>query len=66
MGDTQWWQHAVGYQIYPQSFLDTNNDGIGDLAGIQQQIDYLKTCGSTLSGFLRSTRQVTWIMAMMW
>ncbi|WP_395321662.1 alpha-glucosidase [Levilactobacillus parabrevis] len=43
MGDTQWWQHAVGYQIYPQSFLDTNNDGIGDLAGIQQQIDYLKT-----------------------
>lgn len=43
MGGAQWWQHAVGYQIYPQSFLDTNHDGIGDLAGIQQKIDYLKT-----------------------
>lgn len=43
MSDAQWWQHAVGYQIYPQSFLDTNHDGIGDLAGIQQKIDYLRT-----------------------
>ena len=30
----QWWQHAVFYEIYPRSFADNNNDGIGDLNGI--------------------------------
>jgi len=30
----QWWQHAVFYEIYPRSFADSNNDGVGDLNGI--------------------------------
>lgn len=42
---TQWWQEAVGYQIYPKSFLDSNSDGIGDIAGIEQKVDYLKQLG---------------------
>ena len=33
----QWWQHAVFYEIYPRSFADSNNDGIGDLNGITSQ-----------------------------
>ncbi len=41
----QWWQHAVFYEIYPRSFADSNNDGIGDLAGIDSKLDYLKRLG---------------------
>jgi alpha-glucosidase len=40
-----WWQTAVIYQIYPRSFQDTNGDGIGDLAGIQQHLPYLAELG---------------------
>ncbi|ADG39700.1 MULTISPECIES: alpha-glucosidase [Leuconostoc] len=40
-----WWQSAVVYQVYPQSFKDTNRDGIGDLNGIIDKIPYLKTLG---------------------
>jgi oligo-1,6-glucosidase len=40
-----WWKNAVIYQIYPKSFLDTNNDGIGDLNGIDKKLDYLKKLG---------------------
>ena len=36
-----WWQTAVVYQIYPRSFGDANRDGVGDLAGIAQHLDYL-------------------------
>jgi alpha-glucosidase len=38
---TDWWKHAVFYQIYPRSFQDTNGDGIGDLQGIIERLDYL-------------------------
>jgi alpha-glucosidase len=41
----QWWQHAVFYEIYPRSFADSNNDGIGDLPGIDSKLDYLKQLG---------------------
>jgi alpha-glucosidase len=41
----QWWQHAVFYEIYPRSFADSNNDGIGDLKGITFKLDYLKDLG---------------------
>jgi alpha-glucosidase len=40
-----WWQHAVFYEIYPRSFADSNNDGIGDLKGITSKLDYLKDLG---------------------
>src|SRR5437868_8550157 len=43
--DHQWWQHAVFYEIYPRSFADSNNDGIGDLNGITSKLDYLKQLG---------------------
>ncbi len=41
----QWWQHAVFYEIYPRSFMDSNHDGIGDLNGIASKLDYLKSLG---------------------
>lgn len=40
-----WWQHAVFYEIYPRSFADSNNDGVGDLSGIASKLDYLKELG---------------------
>ena len=40
-----WWKEAVVYQIYPRSFKDSNGDGIGDLQGIIDQLDYLKYLG---------------------
>src|SRR5438067_13714230 len=42
-----WWQTGIIYQIYPRSFQDSNNDGIGDLKGIIQRIDYLQWLGIT-------------------
>src|ERR1041385_5029930 len=41
----QWWQHAVFYEIYPRSFADSNNNGVGDLNGIRSKLDYLKKLG---------------------
>ena len=41
----QWWHGKVAYQIYPRSFMDTNGDGIGDLQGIIEKLDYLKELG---------------------
>src|SRR6202142_1552274 len=41
----QWWQNAVFYEIYPRSFADSNNDGVGDLNGITSKLDYLKKLG---------------------
>jgi alpha-glucosidase len=40
-----WWRHAVIYEIYPQSFQDSNADGVGDLKGITSRLDYLKDLG---------------------
>jgi len=41
----QWLKDAVFYEIYPQSFYDTNGDGIGDLRGITEKLDYIKSLG---------------------
>jgi alpha-glucosidase len=43
--ERDWWKNSVLYEIYPRSFQDTNRDGIGDLNGITQRLDYLKTLG---------------------
>ena len=41
----KWWKESVVYQIYPRSFKDSNGDGIGDLKGIIEKLDYLKELG---------------------
>ena len=43
--ERKWWHDKVFYQIYPKSFYDSNGDGIGDLQGIIQKLDYLKDLG---------------------
>jgi alpha-glucosidase len=43
--DGPWWKHALIYEIYPRSFQDSNGDGIGDLNGITQRLDYLQSLG---------------------
>ena len=43
--EQKWWKEVVVYQIYPRSFKDSNGDGIGDLPGIIQNLDYLKNLG---------------------
>lgn len=45
--EKKWWKEAVIYQIYPRSFYDSNGDGIGDLNGITEKLDYLKELGVT-------------------
>ena len=44
----KWYQEAIGYEIYPYSFKDSNRDGYGDLRGVIEKLDYLKTLGITL------------------
>ena len=43
--EKKWWKESVVYQIYPRSFKDSNGDGIGDLNGITEKLDYLKELG---------------------
>ncbi|MCI2876052.1 alpha-glucosidase [Staphylococcus hominis] len=43
--ERNWWKEAVAYQVYPRSFNDSNNDGIGDLPGMVEKLDYLKDLG---------------------
>ena len=43
--ERKWWHDKIFYQIYPKSFYDSNGDGIGDLQGIIQKLDYLKELG---------------------
>ncbi len=43
----EWWKSAVVYQIYPRSFQDSNGDGVGDLRGIIDRLDYLQSLGVT-------------------
>ena len=43
--ERKWWHDKVAYQIYPKSFNDTNGDGIGDIKGITEKLDYLKKLG---------------------
>ncbi len=57
MTQQQWWRDAVIYQIYPRSFMDANGDGMGDLAGVTERLDYLAALGIDalwLSPFYRS------------
>ncbi|WP_442844704.1 glycoside hydrolase family 13 protein [Leeuwenhoekiella sp. H156] len=45
--DKKWWKEAIVYQIYPRSFQDTDGDGVGDLKGIIERLDYVKSLGVT-------------------
>ncbi len=56
----KWWQHTQIYQIYPRSFMDSNNDGIGDIQGIISKLDYIKDIGFEtiwISPFFESPQQ---------
>lgn len=57
MSKTPWWRGAVIYQIYPRSFRDANGDGVGDLPGIIERLDYIAALGVDaiwVSPFFRS------------
>src|SRR5690348_9892776 len=45
MSKNEWWRGAVIYQIYPRSFFDSNGDGIGDLAGVTEQLEHIRMLG---------------------
>jgi len=48
---TRWYREAVVYQVYPLSFMDSNNDGMGDIPGIISKLDYIKDLGATAVWF---------------
>ena len=51
MMKTRWYKNAVVYQIYPFSFMDSNNDGWGDIEGILSKLDYIRDLGVTAIWF---------------
>ena len=58
--DKNWWKSTTVYQIYPRSFYDSNGDGIGDLKGIVEKLDYIKALGFEtiwISPFTQSPQQ---------
>jgi alpha-glucosidase len=60
MAHNPWWQNTTIYQIYPRSFMDSNNDGIGDLQGIISKLDYIQDLGFEtiwISPFFASPQQ---------
>ena len=46
--ERNWWKEGVIYQIYPRSFKDTSGNGVGDLQGIIQKLDYIESLGVTM------------------
>lgn len=62
---SKWWKESIGYQIYIKSFKDSNDDGIGDLNGIIEKLDYLKDLGIDFYGFVRFINHQWSIMVMM-
>jgi hypothetical protein len=59
-----WWQAGVIYQIYPRSFQDTDDDGIGDLKGIERRLEYLISLGVAAIWISPSTRR-RWLISAM-
>uniref|UniRef100_A0A182K2M2 alpha-glucosidase n=1 Tax=Anopheles christyi TaxID=43041 RepID=A0A182K2M2_9DIPT len=58
--DKEWWETALFYQIYPRSFYDTNDDGVGDIKGVTAKLQYLKDTGidaTWLSPIFRSPQE---------
>ena len=48
MNNPTWLKNAMIYNVYPQSFYDTNGDGIGDLKGVEAKLDYIKSLGCNI------------------
>jgi hypothetical protein len=55
----KWLQTAVFYQIYPQSYYDSNGDGIGDLPGITAKLDYISSISCRFSAFVCGNKRVS-------
>ena len=59
-----WWKEAVAYQVYPRSFNDSNGDGIGDLPGLIEKLDYLENLGIDVIWLSQCIHHQTMIMDM--
>lgn len=55
--DELWYKDAIIYQLHVKAFADSNNDGIGDFAGLTEKLDYLQGSASTRCGCCRSIRR---------
>ena len=62
----KWLDNAIFYEIYPQSFLDTNGDGIGDFQGIIEKLDYIKELGCNAIWMNPCLHPPSETQAMMW